>query len=183
MYLDAIGMKPTIPSVVGEGAHHPPPLPQAHNPFSVPVTGNPFDNAWAISGETSLKSNDDSTSDIITDFKSKYPRMRRKEPKATKPHHSTIKSILDCTDDLVVEGYFNETVENDENVDTNNESSATSIQIAVFSSQRQRQIIIVYRGSLVHHSKPIKSKHAYSTDSMGCKLYHTYALHFLPFFL
>lgn len=168
MYLDAIGKKPLIPSIIGEVVSNPPPLPRCKNPFSIQTTLNPFDNVEYLSADRSLKSTDDSSLGV-TEFKNQYPRMRRKEPQAAKPHPSTIKMLLECCDDLIVEGYFNETIDVDENSDWTNEKTASSVQIVIFSSQQQRQIIITYRGSIEQHAKPIRSRKSYDVDRNGCK--------------
>ena len=170
MYLIAIGQKPQIPMFIGEESenlHEPPPLPFAHSsPFNAGRLGNPFENL-TFDGQ-SLKSfpsaySNESNGGTVT--KSNFPRKKSSAFQAMKPHPSTIKSLLECTDDLVVEGYFNETIGNDNDLIEDIESQ--SVQVTVFSSQRQRQFIVCYRGSIGQHAKPVRSKLTYNADASG----------------
>ncbi len=170
MYLSAIGKKPEIPLFVGEAAANPPPLPnQGHNPFAAPPLGNPFENLTTDGRSlSSFQSSSINSSESSTGMpNSRFPMARVKEVKTAKPHPSTIKSLLECTDDLIVEGYFNETIGSESDLIEGAES--TSVQVTVFSSQRQRQFIICYRGSMTQHTKPVRSKLQYKVDSNNCK--------------
>jgi hypothetical protein len=166
MYLIAIGQKPQIPMFIGEESenqHEPPPLPFAHrSPFAPPSLGNPFESR--IFDGQSLKSfpsaYSNNSNGLVVDS-----RKRSSAFKAMKPHPSTIKSLLECTDDLVVEGYFNETIGSDNDLIEVFESS--SVQVTVFSSQRQRQFIVCYCGTIGQHAKPSKSKGTYKLDTNG----------------
>uniref|UniRef100_A0A7S4T1U3 Fungal lipase-type domain-containing protein n=1 Tax=Ditylum brightwellii TaxID=49249 RepID=A0A7S4T1U3_9STRA len=70
------------------------------------------------------------------------------------PHPSIIKSLLECGDDLVVEGYFCETIGKGE--DNGDAEETDVVQATVFSSQRQRKFIVCYRGTVNQHMKPVK---------------------------
>lgn len=163
-----LAKKPEIPLFVGEAANNPPPLPnQGNNPFTVPPLGNPFENR--VNDGQSLNSFpssiNSSDSSVVPRNGDAFPRLRKRQPKTAKPHPSTIKSLLECTDDLVVEGYFTETIGSENDLIAGADS--TSVQAMVFSSHRQRQFIICYRGSMAQHTKPIKGKMHYDLDSNG----------------
>jgi hypothetical protein len=57
---------------------------------------------------------------------------------------------------MVVEGYFNESIGHE--TDLIEGAEITNVQVAIFSSQRQRQFIVCYRGSMAQHAKPVKNK-------------------------
>lgn len=96
------------------------------------------------------------------------------------PHPSILKSLLDCGDDIKVEGYFTETLgEEDEGLsipalehgertifpeDYGEKSSA--VTVAVFSSQQHRQFIVCYKGTAEQQAKPVKS-HVRQKDANG----------------
>jgi hypothetical protein len=170
MYLIAIGKTPAIPMYIGEEADNlPPPLPNiVQSSFTAPRLGNPFEKLGNDGQSlTSFPSTYSGESGGIVYNNSKHPRMRKTTSvsKEMKPHPSTIKSLLECSDDLVVEGYFNETIGNDNVLIEDIES--TSVQVAVFSSQRCRQFIICYRGTIGQHSKPIRKSVPCKLDSNG----------------
>lgn len=170
MYLIAIGKKPAIPMYIGDEAENlPPPLPNiVQNSFVAPRLGNPFDELGNDGHSlTSFPSTYSGESGGINSYNSKHPRARKNGnlTKEMKPHPSTIKSLLECSDDLVVEGYFNETIGNDNVLIEDIES--TSVQVAVFSSQRCRQFIICYRGTIGQHCKPIRKRIPCKLDSNG----------------
>jgi hypothetical protein len=153
MYLRAIGQKPEIPQFVGDHMHQPPPLPQDPLALQNFSTGNPF--------ERNL-----STLTISSESTNSYKKRGGKVgPKAMKPHPATIKCLLECADDIIVEGYFTETIGYDTELIDSKE--ATSVQVAIFSSYRQRQFIVCFRGSMMQHEKPIKFKGGLSTDADG----------------
>ncbi len=163
MYLRAIGQKPEIPQFVGEHANQPPPLPQGPLALQNFSTGNPF--------ERNL-----STLTISSESTSSYKRRGQKiGPKASKPHPATIKCLLECADDIVVEAYFTETIGYDTELIEGKE--ATSVQVAIFSSYRQRQFIVCFRGSMMQHAKPIKFKGGLNTDADGGKSIKYMPLH------
>eukprot|EP00978_Attheya_sp_CCMP212_P012430 scaffold31041_cov56-Attheya_sp.AAC.5 len=124
------------------------------NPFgietkSAPVAQNPF--ASSSTKPTTPKK-------LQTTRSSNVPRTSKPVrsnagaiTKKQKPHPSIIKSLLECADDLVVEGYFCETVA-DESGDSEEEDQ---VQATVFSSQRQRQFVVCYRSSMRRHMKPV----------------------------
>ena len=60
---------------------------------------------------------------------------------------STVRSLLECADDLIVEGYFHE-----------HHKEHGGIEVAVFSTQKQRQFIVCYRGSKNRQIKPVTGK-------------------------
>jgi hypothetical protein len=86
-------------------------------------------------------------------------------------HRDVVKSILDCEDDLVVEGFFREYVgDNDASVGSGKtpvkstplKSAAKTtarddrIEVVIFSSEKLRQIIVCFRGSTASQAKPLK---------------------------
>lgn len=178
MYLAASGKTPAIPMYIGEEAENlPPPLPNIVNgSFNTSHLGNPFDSLGNDGQSlTSLKSIHSTESNGIVP--NSYPRKRTSSvPKGMKPHPSTIRSLLECCDDLTVEGYFNETIGNDNELIEDIES--TSVQVTVFASQRCRQFIICYRGSIGLHSKPIRKNTPCELDSNGIN--NTFGNSYLP---
>jgi hypothetical protein len=164
IYLSAIGQKPEIPLFIGENAHQPPPLPKESAPFGSCSLGNPFETHPNEMGSlSSLTISSESTGS----FKKKGGQGRMK---AMKPHPSTIKSLLECADDIVVEGYFTETIGHD--IDSLEGAEATGVQVAILSSDRQREFIVCFRGSMAQHAKPIKSKGVPKVDSNGGALHN-----------
>lgn len=125
--------------------------------FSPPVLGNPFENL-PVDNHSMISSS--SSEEELKNVP--HARGKSNAPRAMKPHPSTIRSLLECTDDLVVEGYFNETIGNDLD-----DFDGTSIQVSIFSSQKQRQFIVCYRGTIAQHAKPLRSKATYKLDSSG----------------
>jgi hypothetical protein len=67
-------------------------------------------------------------------------------------HRDVVKQVLECADDLVVEGFFREygKVNREEN-------GGERIEACVFSSESLRQIIVCFRGSTAAQAKPVKS--------------------------
>lgn len=162
MYLSAIGEKPEIPSIIGE--NQPPPLPHDPSTKATIGLGNPFE----------VKANEiGSLSSFTLSFESSSQGSKRHGRKCaytkTKPHPATIKSLLECADDIIVEGYFTETIGNDmelmEGTDTSN------VQVAIFSSYRQREYIVCFRGSMIQYTNITKAKgNNIKTDSSGGEL-------------
>jgi len=126
---------------------------------SPPSLGNPFENL-VLNCINSTKSYSSLSSEEEQN-KSNNRRIPIKS-RAMKPHPSTIRSLLECTDDLVVQGYFNETIGNEVE-----EIESASVQVSIFSSQKQRQFIVCYRGSIAQHAKPVRSKSCYNIDPNG----------------
>jgi len=69
-------------------------------------------------------------------------------------HRDVVKQVLECADDLVVEGFFREygKVNNKEE-----EGGGERIEACVFSSESLRQIIVCFRGSTAAQARPVKS--------------------------
>mmetsp|Transcript_21686 Transcript_21686/g.25045 ORF Transcript_21686/g.25045 Transcript_21686/m.25045 type:complete len:618 (+) Transcript_21686:390-2243(+) len=160
IYLNAIGKKPNIPLFIGS-QNLPPPLPTSQ--------GNPFVTATGIGNPFELNSNDLKSLCSLTISSESTKSHKRNNSisamKEMKPHPATIKSLLECADDMVVEGYFTETIGHDSEL--NDGAEISSVQVGIFSSQRQRQFIVCYRGSMLQHAKPLKSKGITKADSSG----------------
>lgn len=84
-------------------------------------------------------------------------------------HVDVVKSILDCEDDLVVEGFFREYVGDNTTTastdktpkgatatPTNKQKRDDRIEAIIFSSEKLRQIIVCFRGSTANQAKPLK---------------------------
>ena len=162
MYLEGIGKKPNIPIFVGGSElPGPPPLPPGGNPFGpIPIASNPFDpNPTYMTDEKSLSiASSNNSSSLEAKKGRRNGHLVKKNPseiKVVKPHPSTIKSLLECADDVLVEGYFSETITN-HNTKPNELPNSTIVQATIFSSQRARQFIVCYRGSMGQHTKPVK---------------------------
>jgi len=144
MYLQAIGKKPIVPLSIGnEESAGPPPLPKTPlgNPFATILSEKPLASLDSLSLDASSKSKEMNS---ISSMKS------------SKPHPSIIRSLLECADDLIVEGYFTETIGHDYFLEHSNHTSC--IQASVFSSQRQRQFVVCFRGSRLQHAEPVKKR-------------------------
>lgn len=104
------------------------------------------------------------------------------------PNPQILKQLLDCAEDLEVEGYFqaniceendreqNEATQNksdshakskfyskglkDKNDNSGNhvEPEGKQIQVSIFSSQKYRQFVVCYRGSLEEQRKPVRKR-------------------------
>ncbi|KAL7519356.1 hypothetical protein ACHAWX_004122 [Stephanocyclus meneghinianus] len=105
-----------------------------------------------------------------------YERTSDEKPMiAGSCHREVVKGVLECEDDLVVEGFFREYVGDCRRVDTSTASvvngstpkaaKATGaasngkddrIEVIIFSSEKLRQIIVCYRGSTASQAKPLK---------------------------
>ena len=154
-------------------------------PSSSGSNGNPFGGGAAVAAPgTATPTTGVSTStnmeeisllgDTVTGEGSRFS-----DPKNL-PHPSILKSLLDCGDDIKVEGYFTETLgEEDEGLsipalehgertifpeDYGEKSSA--VTVAVFSSQQHRQFIVCYKGTAEQQAKPVKS-HVRQKDANG----------------
>lgn len=151
MYFSSIEQKPQSSFNINneqavEGFAHSPP----------PPLGNPFENVLLDCKSTK------SYSSLSSEDEQKQINIRRNpmRSRAMKPHPSTIRSLLECTDDLIVEGYFNETI-----ASAVEDLESTSVQVSIFSSQQQRQFIVCYRGTIAQHAKPVRNKACYNVDS------------------
>lgn len=164
MYLNAIGQNPQVPMYIGQDTYQPPPLPQgAVNFQSRNDFGNPFEasNTYEFGSFTSVANSSQSTTP-----RSHHQKKAQSKTNSTEPHPSIIKSLLECADDIVVENYFNETIGEDSEL---LETSSSSIQATILSSQRQREFIVCFRASMQQHTKPIQSKSTQTADKNGGK--------------
>lgn len=156
MYLQAIGKKPIVPNSIGSTANvEPPPLPKA-------PLGNPFATILSDKPSTSL---DCLSSDASSMNREINAKLHSSSIKSTKPHPSIIRSLLECADDILVEGYFTETIGPDDFVEESNHTSC--IQASVFSSQRQRQFVVCFRGSRLQHAQPVKKRETQTYPNGG----------------
>jgi len=147
MYLHAIGKKPIVPISIGIEANvEPPPLPKTPlgNPFATILSDKPSASLDCLSLDASSKSREVNS------------KLHSSSMKISKPHPSIIRSLLECADDLLVEGFFTETIGQDYFVEESNHTSC--IQASVFSSQRQRQFVVCFRGSRLQHAQPVKKR-------------------------
>lgn len=67
-------------------------------------------------------------------------------------HRPIVQKLVDCANDLVLEGYFHE---------DSNETNERE-EVAIFNNQELRQFIVVYRGTSGQQIKPIRSKQSRS---------------------
>ena len=164
MYLNAIRQNPEVPMYIGQDTYQPPPLPQgAVNFQSRNDFGNPFEasKTCEFGSHTSVANSSQSTTP-----RSHHQKKVQSKSNTTQPHPSIIKSLLECADDIVVENYFNETIGEDSEL---LETSSSSVQATILSSQRQREFIVCFRGSMQQHTKPIQSKSTQTVDKNGGK--------------
>ena len=70
-------------------------------------------------------------------------------------HRDVVKQVLECADDLVVEGFFREYGKKVE--ENSGGSGGERIEACVFSSESLRQIIVCFRGSTAAQARPVKS--------------------------
>lgn len=70
-------------------------------------------------------------------------------------HRDVVKQVLECADDLVVEGFFREYGKKVE--ENGGGSGGERIEACVFSSESLRQIIVCFRGSTAAQARPVKS--------------------------
>ena len=104
-------------------------------------------------------------------LENEYERSTAEKPMiAGACHRDVIKSILECEDDLIVEGFFREYVGDNDSVVSNGKTpvKATPVKSAnkparddrieaiIFSSEKLRQIIVCFRGSTASQAKPLK---------------------------
>ena len=79
-------------------------------------------------------------------------------------HRNVVKEVLECKDDLVVEGFFREYGNkgvNNSNKDENSgggDGGGERMEACVFSSESLRQIIVCFRGSTAAQVRPVKSQ-------------------------
>mmetsp|Transcript_22616 Transcript_22616/g.32851 ORF Transcript_22616/g.32851 Transcript_22616/m.32851 type:complete len:799 (-) Transcript_22616:274-2670(-) len=76
-------------------------------------------------------------------------------------HRPIVNTILECADDIVVEGFFHE-IGDDERHETvvvgGDKSTHDRIEVAVFSSQKHRQFVVAYRGTTERQKKPVRNR-------------------------
>jgi len=141
-----------------------------------PRSGNPFGGP---APKVSLEVGPMEEVSLLGDIDAETVPVRFSDPKNL-PHPSILKSLLDCGDDIKVEGYFTETIgEDDEGLSIpalehgertifpeDHTENAGSVTVAVFSSQQHRQFIVCYRGTAEQQAKPVKS-HTRQRDANG----------------
>lgn len=66
-------------------------------------------------------------------------------------HRVVVKELLECADDIVVEGFFREYTEKDRDKDSER------IEACIMSSESLRQIIVCFRGSTTNQAKPLRN--------------------------
>jgi hypothetical protein len=66
-------------------------------------------------------------------------------------HRVVVKELLECADDIVVEGFFREYTEKDKDKDSER------IEACIMSSESLRQIIVCFRGSTTNQAKPLRN--------------------------
>ena len=82
-----------------------------------------------------------------------YERSTEEKPMiAGSCHRDVVKTLLDCADDLVVEGFFREYTEETD------EKESERIEACILSSESLRQIIVCFRGSTANQAKPLVTK-------------------------
>ena len=85
-------------------------------------------------------------------LQSEYDRSTEDKPMiANSCHREVVKAILECQDDLVVEGFFREYVGGEAN-----DKKDDRIEVVVFSSEKLRQIVVCFRGSTARMARPLK---------------------------
>lgn len=92
-------------------------------------------------------------------------------------HRDVVKEVLDCADDLVVEGFFRE-YGGGNNRDENKEggsggNNGERIEACVFSSESLRQIIVCFRGSTAAQARPVRSNLLFGRDGEFCVYQYT----------
>jgi len=89
-----------------------------------------------------------------------YERSSAEKPMiAGACHRDVVKGVLECEDDLIVEGFFREYV-GDNNSDGNKcHAKDDRIEVVIFSSEKLRQIIVCFRGSTASQAKPLKTNY------------------------
>mmetsp|Transcript_15635 Transcript_15635/g.33301 ORF Transcript_15635/g.33301 Transcript_15635/m.33301 type:complete len:711 (-) Transcript_15635:212-2344(-) len=84
-----------------------------------------------------------------------YERSTADKPMiAGSAHRDVVAKILDCCDDLVVEGFIRE-YGGEENGGSGTHKDR--VEACIFSSETLRQLIVCYRGSTANQAKPLKS--------------------------
>jgi len=147
LYLITVGnTPPRVPPCVGQDVDPgPEPLPnKAQNPLDV-------DSSSGRSPKVRANSFLDFSLDPVKvdSLQSKNKMKNFTQQEAGKPDRKILKLLLECSDDIIVEDYFTETIDE--------ENKTTGVQVVLFSSQRKRQLIVCYRGSMSQHEKPVKS--------------------------
>ena len=86
-------------------------------------------------------------------LENEYKRSTSEKPMiAGSAHRDVVAKILDCCDDLVVEGFFREYGE-----DPQKQNGKDRMEACIFSSEKLRQLIVCYRGSTANQAKPLRS--------------------------
>ena len=70
-------------------------------------------------------------------------------------HREVVKKLLECSDDLVVEGFFREYT------DETNDKDSERMEACILSSESLRQIIVCFRGSTANQAKPLGRSNTY----------------------
>lgn len=66
-------------------------------------------------------------------------------------HRDVVKELLECADDIVVEGFFREYTEEEK------DKESERIEACILSSEGLRQIIVCFRGSTTNQAKPLRN--------------------------
>lgn len=67
-------------------------------------------------------------------------------------HRDVVKQILECAEDLVVEGFFREYTDEEKDAE-----KSERMEACIFSSESLRQIIVCFRGSTANQAKPLRN--------------------------
>lgn len=167
-YRNEIGFtNPTLNSSLSFGLEPPPPIQNtigSGNPFDVLIMNNNSNDLPQLPLLTTAPRTN------IGKQKNKEGQQQQQQKTEKQPLPTSImKSLLECANDIVVEGYFTETISLDDASSVNNHEqqmskmtntsssrNSSNVQATIFSSQRQRQFIVCFRGSLEQHEKPVK---------------------------
>ena len=85
-------------------------------------------------------------------LENEYAKTTASEPMvAGSFHRNVIQKLLECEDDVVVEGFFREYTEETA------EKESERIEVVILSSERLRQIIVCFRGSTANQAKPLST--------------------------
>ena len=156
------------------------------------VPCNPFASPKSSSGESFIGGSVDMI-DMRSANEGKNPAIKTKNI----PHPSILRNLLDCSDDIVVEGYFTETVGEDieglANPPSDNpqgqalygadRAEAGAVSVAILSSQRHRRFIVCYKGTEEQQAKPCCSRvQQTNADGKPSMLHPTHAVHVNPTF-
>ncbi|KAL7555321.1 hypothetical protein ACHAWF_019007 [Thalassiosira exigua] len=98
-----------------------------------------------------------------------YERSTTEKPMiAGSCHRDVVKQLLECAEDIVVEGFFREYTEDKENGEG---TGSERMEACILSSESLRQIIVCFRGSTEKHARPLGKTSSFAKQAPDSSIF------------